>query len=247
MIMKIDIWSDVACPWCYLGSTRLNDALSRFPHADQVEVIWHSYQLDPTLPEHYDGTTTDYLSAVKNIPTEQIGEMHQRIADLGAAENLSFRFDEGVVANSWKAHRLIQFASAQDRAAETSARPTLADRAEHALFVAHFEDAKDIGDVEVLVAAAESAGLDSEAARNAITSDADDDRIRTDVQTAQAMGAQGVPFFVFADKWAIPGAVDTALFEQALQQVWDETQPQPLVKSMLGDVQTGEACGPEGC
>lgn len=245
--MKIDIWSDVACPWCYIGSTRLNEALSRFPHADQVEVTWHSFQLDPTLPEHYDGSEPDYLSRVKGMPTEQVEQMLGQVTELGAQHDLAFRFADTVVANSWKAHRLIQFASAQDRAAESRTRPRIADRVEHALFVAHFEDGKDIGDVEVLVAAAASAGMDADSARAAVTTDEHDERIRDDVRTAQEMGASGVPFFVLADKYAIPGAVDTAMFEQALQQVWDETRPQPLVRNFLGETQSGEACGPDGC
>lgn len=245
--MKIDIWSDVACPWCYIGSTRLNDALSRFPHADQVEVAWHSFQLDPTLPERYDGSEPDYLAQVKGLPTEQVEQMLGQVTELGAQHGLDFNFENTVVANSWKAHRLIQFASAQDRASDSTTRPRAADRVEHALFVAHFEDGKDIGDTEVLVAAAAAAGLDADAVRAAVTTDENDDRIRADVRTAREMGATGVPFFVLADKYAIPGAVDTAMFEQALQQVWEETRPQPLVKDFLSESEVVEACGPDGC
>lgn len=245
--MKIDIWSDVACPWCYLGSTRLHDALSRFPHAEQVQIAWHSYQLDPSLPEHYDGTETDYLSQRKGMPAERVREMHAQMTELGTADGLAFAFDDVVVANSWRAHRLIQHAGELDRADEQGTGPSRAERLEHELFVAHFEQGRDIGDVEELVRVAESAGLDAEAAREAVTTEEFDDRIREDVQAAQMMGAQGVPFFVLEDQWAIPGAVETTAFEEALASVWEKTHQAPTPVSIIGPTATDGACGPDGC
>ena len=116
--MKVDIWSDIACPWCYIGKRRFESALAEFPHRDEVEVVWHSYQLDPNLPEHYDGTEAEYLSTRKGLPAAQLRQMFEHVTEQAAGEGLSYDFDSLVVANSLRAHQLLHLAKVSGAANE---------------------------------------------------------------------------------------------------------------------------------
>jgi len=215
--MRIDIWSDIACPWCYLGLTRLAKALDGFEHAGRVDVRLHSFQLDPGLPEHYDGSEAEYLAASKGLDLATVHQMTARVAEAAAEDGLTYDFDALVVANSRRAHRLLQLAG------RTSGQA--AWDLELALFTAHFTDGQDVGDTETLVRLAESAGLDARAARDALDSEELDDAVTADILSAGELGIQGVPFFVLAEKYGISGAQPTEFFATALRQVWDELEP----------------------
>ncbi|MBO1269213.1 DsbA family oxidoreductase [Arthrobacter cavernae] len=230
--MKIEIWSDVACPWCYIGKRRFETALADFPHKDSVEVQWRSYQLDPSLPEHYDGTELDYLSTRKGMAPAQVSQMFDHVAQQGKGEGLNYRFDNVVVANSFTAHRLIHLAAAFG----------LQDEAKERLLSDHFEHGKDIGSQEYLTSLGTELGLDAVELGELFTTDKYADAVRKDIAEARAIGVTGVPFFVIDRKYGISGAQPAELFAQALDQAWQETNPLVTVGSS-----DAEACGPDGC
>lgn len=241
--MKVDIWSDIACPWCYIGLTRFERALAAFEHAEGVEVTLHSFQLDPSLPEAYDGTETQYLAQRKGMPEASVREMFGHVAQAAASEGLTLDFDTLKVANSRRAHRLLHAAA--------SVSPAIAWELKRALFRAHFTDGESISDPDVLVRLAGETGLDTEVARAAIESDERDHEVAADIDAARQMGISGVPFFVLHDKYGISGAQPFEVFEQALAQVWAEAHPKPAFETLtipgLKQDATGPACGPEGC
>src|SRR4051794_2069820 len=233
MIMKVEIWSDVACPWCYIGKRRFEAALDNFEHKDQVEVHWRSYQLDPTLPEHYDGTETEYLSQMKGLPQDQVRQMFAHVKAQAAGEGLAYDFDRIVVANSFTAHRFIHLASEHGLGAE----------AKETLLSGHFEHGEDIGDVDYLVRTGVGLGLDEAEVRKALEGTRFTDEVRADIAEARALGVTGVPFFVLDRKYGISGAQPAEVFGQALAQAWAERSP----LTVLSGSADGPACGPEGC
>jgi predicted DsbA family dithiol-disulfide isomerase len=233
MIMKVEIWSDVACPWCYIGKRRFETALENFEHKDQVEVHWRSYQLDPTLPEHFDGTETEYLSQMKGLPEDQVRQMFAHVTAQAAGEGLAYDFDRIVVANSFTAHRFIHLAKEHG----------LGTEAKEALLSGHFEHGEDIGDVDYLVRTGAGLGLDGAMVREALENGRYADEVRADIAAARAVGVTGVPFFVLDRKYGISGAQPAELFSQALTQAWAERSP----LTVLSGSADGPACGPEGC
>jgi predicted DsbA family dithiol-disulfide isomerase len=242
--MKIEIWSDVACPWCYIGKRRFEAALSEFPHRDSVEVTWRSYQLDPSLPEHYDGTELEYLSTRKGMAADQVSQMFDHVAAQAKGEGLDFRFDRIVVANSFKAHRLIHLAAAHG----------VQDAAKERLLSGHFEQGKDIGSTEYLTSLALELGLDAAEVAELFASDKFAEDVRQDFADARALGISGVPFFVIDRKFGLSGAQPVETFRQALEQGWQEAHPLVMVgagsnANTAGNAAEGDgaACGPDGC
>ena len=244
--MKIEIWSDVACPWCYIGKRRFEAALAVFPHRDSVEVQWRSYQLDPSLPEHYDGTEIEYLSTRKGLAPAQVAQMFEHVAAQAKGEGLDFRFDNVVVANSFTAHRLIHFASAHGKQ----------DAAKERLLSDHFEHGKDIGNREYLTSLGLDLGLDAGELDELFTTDKHADDVRRDTAEARALGISGVPFFVIDRKYGLSGAQPAETFSAALEQAWQESHPLVMVNAAGaegGEAPSGQdgpaagACGPDGC
>jgi predicted DsbA family dithiol-disulfide isomerase len=233
--MKIEIWSDVACPWCYIGKRRFEAALAGFPHRDAVEVKWRSYQLDPTLPEHYDGTELEYLSTRKGMAPAQVSQMFDHVTEQAKGEGLNYRFDQVVVANSFTAHRLIHLAAQHGQQ----------DAAKERLLSDHFEHGKDIGSAEYLTALGQELGLNTDEVAELFSTDKYADDVRFDFEEARALGITGVPFFVIDRKFGLSGAQPAETFTAALNQAWQETNPLVLVSA--GDGNSGEACGPDGC
>ncbi|MGX1162510.1 putative DsbA family dithiol-disulfide isomerase [Arthrobacter sp. SLBN-100] len=230
--MKIEIWSDVACPWCYIGKRRFETALASFEHRDSVEVKWRSYQLDPTLPEHYDGTELEYLSTRKGIPAHQVSQMFQHVTEQANGEGLEYRFEAVVVANSFTAHRLIHLAAVHGKQ----------DEAKERLLSDHFEHGKDIGSLEYLASLALDLGINKDEAEELFTTDKYADDVRFDFEEGRALGISGVPFFVIDRKFGLSGAQPAETFTAALNQAWQAANPLVLVNSTDGD-----ACGPDGC
>jgi predicted DsbA family dithiol-disulfide isomerase len=235
--MKIEIWSDVACPWCYIGKRRFETALSAFPHRDSVEVQWRSYQLDPTLPEHYDGTELEYLSTRKGLAPAQIAGMFEHVAAQAKGEGLNYRFDDVVVANSFTAHRLIHLAGAHGQQ----------DAAKERLLSDHFERGLDIGNREYLTSLGLDLGLDAGELSELFSTDKYADAVRQDFEEARALGISGVPFFVIDRKYGLSGAQPAGTFSAALDQAWQESHPLVMVAAAGSGGAAGEACGPEGC
>ncbi|MCC3302708.1 DsbA family oxidoreductase [Arthrobacter sp. zg-Y895] len=235
--MKIDIWSDIACPWCYIGKRRFETALARFPHRDEVEVHWHSFQLDPSLPDHFDGTEVEYLSERKGIDPEQLAGMLDQVTVQAAGEGLSYDYDSLVVANSFSAHRLIHLAKAEGGL-------KTADAAKEALLSAHFEKGMNIGSADDLLEIGTGIGLPADRVKAVLASDEYADAVRTDIAQARSLGISGVPFFVLDDKYGISGAQPADLFASALEQAWQESHPLVHLTPKSAD---GPACGPDGC
>ncbi|OJX94803.1 MAG: disulfide bond formation protein DsbA [Micrococcales bacterium 73-15] len=229
--MKIDIWSDIACPWCYIGKRRFERALAAFEHRDEVEVVWHSYQLDPTLPEHYDGTEAAYLATRKGLPEEQVRQMFAHVAQQAAGEGLDYDFDALVVANSMRGHQLLHLARENG----------VADQVKEALLRTHFVEGGDIGDEEVLVRIGVAAGLAEQDVRDELASGSRIPAVRADVAEAAALGIQAVPTFVLDMTYAVSGAQPSEVFATALEQAWAASRPR------LQQLADGDACGPDGC
>jgi predicted DsbA family dithiol-disulfide isomerase len=230
--MKIEIWSDVACPWCYIGKRRFESALAQFPHRDSVEVEWRSYQLDPSVPEHYDGTELDYLSKRKGMAPEQVKQMFAHVTQTAKDEGLDYHFDNVVVANSFTAHRLIHLAATHGKQ----------DLAKERLLSDHFEHGKDIGSQEYLTGLGAALDLPAGEVAELFTSDKFTEEVTMDINEARAIGVTGVPFFVIDRKYGISGAQPAELFAQALNQAWQDANP--LIPVGSSDA---EACGPDGC
>lgn len=229
--MQIDIWSDIACPWCYIGKRRLETALADHPQRDDLQVTWRSYQLDPTLPEHYEGTEADYLASRKGMPVEQVREMFGHVAEQAAGEGLAYDFDRLVVANSARAHELLHLA--KDRG--------VADAVKEALLSGHFEHGLDIGDVDSLVRVGVDAGLDEGEVRSALADGRYKAAVAADIDMARQIGVTGVPFVVVDMKYAVSGAQPPELFREVVDKALAERTPAVQV------VQSGDVCGPDGC
>lgn len=210
--MKVDIWSDVRCPFCYIGKRKFEKALEKFPHKDKVEVTWRSFQLDPNLKTDESLNLYDYFAELKGISREQGKQMNDRVKEIGKEVGLTFNFDNSVVANSFNAHRLIQLAKAKGAGAE----------AEEQLFRVHFTENKNIDDKTVLLQVGRAIGLDEKELNTVLSSDAYSGEVRQDEQQARSIGVRGVPFFLFQDKYAVSGAQQPETFLQILNRTWEE-------------------------
>ncbi len=211
--MKIEIWSDIMCPFCYIGKRHFEAALKEFPHADKLQIEWKSFQLDPTIPKMDERVDVyQYLADKKGMSLEQSKSLHQNVIQMAKNAGLEYNFDIAVVGNSKDAHRLIQFAKTKE----------LGDQAEEALFKAYFTDGKNMADLNDLVEIGTSIGLEPQALKTILESDAFAYEMTQDIQEAQNIGVQGVPFFVFDRKYAVSGAQPVEAFLQTLEKVYSE-------------------------
>jgi predicted DsbA family dithiol-disulfide isomerase len=210
--VKIEIWSDVVCPWCYIGKRRLEHALGDFEHADEVEIAWRSFQLNPDTPVGTAVPTSEYL--VRRFGP-QASQMTGRVAALGREEGLDLDFDAALTVNTLDAHRLLHLA----------ADLGVGDAAKERLLRAHFTEGADLSDPETLVRLVGEAGVDPDRAREVLAGTEYADAVRADIELAQAFGASGVPFFVIDRKYGISGAQPAETFLQALRTAYaEETQ-----------------------
>lgn len=208
--MKVEIWSDVRCPFCYIGKKKFETALQQFEHKDQIEVEWKSFELDPTLQTRTDINVYDYFAEIKGMPRSQAVEMFDHVTNSALEVGLNFNLAESVLANSFNAHRLIQFAKCNG----------LGNEIEEELFRLHFIEAKNIDDNEVLFHAGKAIGLQDEELKKVLTTDAFTDDVKLDQLAAQQIGIRGVPFFVFNEKYAVSGAQSPAVFLETLEKAW---------------------------
>ncbi|SHE62623.1 DsbA family oxidoreductase [Pedobacter caeni] len=209
--MKVDIWSDVRCPFCYIGKRKFEAALAEFEHKDAIEVEWHSFELDRNTVTLLDKSSEEYLAERYGKSREWAAESHQHVTDTAAEVGLKFHLDKSIVANSFNAHRLIQLAKSKGRG----------DEMEEALFKAHFTDGKNIDDQADLTEIAKEAGLDVADVTTVLNSADFTDEVRYDEKTAEDIGVRGVPFFVFNEKLAVSGAQPAETFLGALKQAWE--------------------------
>ena len=211
--MKVEIWSDVVCPWCYIGKRRFETALAQFEHNDQVEVIWRSYELDPHAPRDIEESLYKTLAQKYGTSVEQAKSMTQRIVNLGEQEGLDYNFDIARSGNTFDAHRLIHFAATHHLQGQMKER----------LMRAYFTEGQPVGDIETLVKLATEVGLDADEARAVLSSDAYANEVRADEKRARMFGIQGVPFFAIDEKYGISGAQPTEVFSEVLEQAWSSS------------------------
>ena len=213
--IKIDVWSDIACPWCYIGKRNLESGLAvaaQSADAPVVEVTYHSYELSPDTPVDFDGSEIDFLAGHKGMPAEQVKQMLENVTGVAANAGLEYNFDILKHTNTVKAHELLHFAK------EQGVQPEMKER----LMRAYFSARSHGGRVEDLAVLASEVGLDADATREALTSGRFTAAVRADQAQAQAYGINGVPFFVIDGKYGVSGAQPAEAFTQILQQVWEE-------------------------
>jgi len=222
-MMKVEIWSDVVCPFCYLGKRKFEKALEKFPHKDEVEIIWHSYQLDPNIRHTPGMNIHEYLAGRKGMSVEDARKMHSKMAERVKESDLHYDFDKIIPANTFDAHRLLQYAKSKG----------MQDLAEERLFHAYFTEGINIGDKVALENLAEEIGLDKLDAATMLEGDQFTEEVQRDLYEAHSIGVQGVPYFVFQDKYAISGAQASEMFLGALNQTWKETQQTEKIETSL--------------
>lgn len=232
--MKVEIWSDVMCPFCYIGKRRFEDALQQFENKEEIEIEWKSFQLNPDLETNTAINIDQYLADVKGWTIDHARDLNAHVTQMAAEAGLTYNFDKAVVANSFKAHRFSHLAK----------KNGLGIEAEEQLFKAYFTDGKNIDDVNTLVELGKEIGLDTTEVKEALESNAFADEVKHDIAEAQYLGIKGVPFFVMNNKYAVSGAQAVPVFEQTLQKAyaeWQNEHPKPKF-----EVIEGESCGPDG-
>lgn len=232
--MKVEIWSDIMCPFCYIGKRNMEAALKQFDEAEQIEIEWKSFQLDPTLPQVATDNQEEYLSKRKGFPVEQIKGMLENLTQTAKQAGLDYHLENSVIVNSFNAHKLIQFAKTKG----------LGDQAEERLFYAYFTEAKDIANLEVLTQLGTEIGLDETELQTAFTENQYTEKVNHDIAEAKAIGVTGVPFFVFDRKYAVSGAQPPQAFLETLEQSFGEWKEKKPFKKL--NVSEGESCGVDG-
>ncbi len=232
--MQVEIWSDIMCPFCYIGKRRFEKALAGFEGAENIEVVWKSYQLDPNQEDIPGISINQYLAERKGWTVAYAREMNKYVTDMAAGEGLVYDLDKAVVANSFNAHRLIQMAKTIDKG----------DAAEEAFFIAYFTEGKNINDPNVISEIGVALGL----AANDIAAMLDSGKYVNDVRAEAAeagmLGAKGVPYFVFNRKYAISGAQAVESFTQVLNTAfadWKNTQAEKIE-----NIASGDSCDVDG-
>ena len=210
--MHIEVWSDVVCPWCYIGKRRLEAAIRNFDHGDEIQVSWRSFELNPDSPQRDELPLEELLAEKYGMSLDEARAANERVSNLAAAEGLDYHLDRAHSANSFNAHRLIHLAATYGKQAAMKER----------LLRAHFTDGLAIGHTDVLVELGTELEIDSREIRKMVESDRFAGDVRSDEAMAQSYGISGVPFFVIEKRWGVSGAQPTELFLQAIGQAWNE-------------------------
>src|SRR5699024_8896236 len=231
--MRIDIWSDVRCPFCYIGKHKFEKALEKFPHKEEVNVVWYSFQLDPNIKTNPEMSDAEYLAKAKGLSKAQVNQMLKGAEEMGKEMGLNFNFDQTKVANSLNAHRLIQLAKAKNLANET----------EEALFKSHFEEGKNIDDKMTLKEIGKSVGLKEEDLDRMLFTDEYKEQVEDDQLHAGEIGVRGVPFFVFVKKYDVSGALPVEAFLAVLHKTWEEYKGKENPNIIVNE---GKSCDTSG-
>jgi predicted DsbA family dithiol-disulfide isomerase len=237
--MIVEIWSDIVCPWCYIGKRRFESALAHFEHADQVEIRWRSFELDPNAPLQHPGTMAEHQASRSGSTLEQAAADLAGIDRLAAAEGLKLNLARTEKANTFAAHRLIHLGYEKDAATGAAVKEALLD--------ACFDRLHLVSEPEVLLNVGLRAGLDHAEIASVLDGDRYADEVRADEAQATALGCTGVPFYVFDRAFAVSGAQNSATFSTALQRAWERSHPlievvAPSPKSAGGMVCTDDSC-----
>lgn len=233
--MRIDIWSDYACPFCYIGKRRLEHALSQFPDRDKVEVVFRSFQLDPNARTDETRDIHEILAAKYGMTRDKAKATNAQLAEQAQGVGLEFNFDTVQSTNTFDGHRLSHFAATKGKA------PQMTER----LLRAYFTDSLNLGDRKVLAELAAEVGLDQAEVTAVLESDAYRDQVNADIDAARLLNITGVPFFVFNNKYAVSGAQPGPVFTEVLDTVWAEEQNTPVLQ-VVGKPQS-KAADADGC
>jgi predicted DsbA family dithiol-disulfide isomerase len=235
--MQVEIWSDVMCPWCAVGKARFEQALEAFPHRDEVEVRWRSFELDPDAPEQKDGEYVELLASKYGTSRDEAQRMIDTMTATAAAEGLDFHFQRVRPGNTFDAHRLLHLA------ADRGLQHELKDR----LLTAYLTEGETVGRAEVLQRLASEVGLDDVEVKEALAGDAYADAVREDERQAMAYGIRGVPFFVLDGRYGISGAQPADVLGQALAQAHAASRPLEMVGDAGEGHDHGDACADGSC
>lgn len=233
--LKVQIWSDVMCPYCYIGKRRIEGALAQFEHKDYVEIEWKSFQLDASFIASPNGNIVDHLAVKYGKDKTWAQEMVDNMTQNAKNSGLDFHFEKAILANSHNAHRLLHLAK----------KYNLGNELKEQLLKAYLTDGKDVNDIETLSKLGQEVGLEKAIVEEVLYSEAYSDAVKKDILEAQQIGVQGVPFFVLDNKYAISGAQPQEMFLQALQQTWEEGAFAPKVT--LVNTTEVDSCGIAGC
>ncbi len=232
--MRIEIWSDIACPWCYVGKRNLEAALADFDHADEVELVWRSFELDPSAPYEREGAYAGHLAAKYRSSPEDAQAMIDRMAETGAAAGVELRFDRVRSGNTFDAHRLLHHARHRGAGGAMKER----------LMRAYLTEGVLMSDVHELRRLAVEVGLDEDEVVAVLSAETYAEDVREEESTAHDLGAGGVPFFVVDRRFALGGAQPPATLLQVLQQAWEAGHP--TLTTVPADA-PAPGCGEDGC
>lgn len=233
--MLVEIWSDIVCPWCYIGKRRFEAALDRFEHADAVEVRWRSFELDPHAPFRRAGNMAEHLAAKYGMSVEEAQDRLESLNRMAAGDGLDYDLARTQGGNTFAAHRLLHLAYEQDSATGAALK--------EALLKAYFVDLRPISEPDVLAEVGVSVGLDRAEVVQLLESDRFAGEVRRDEAEAAALGCTGVPFFVFDRSFAVPGAQDPETFLATLRRAWERSHPAMETVSLAD----GAACTDDSC
>jgi len=231
--MNVEIWSDIVCPWCYIGKRRFEAALARFAHRDAVTVVWRSFELDPHAPRRHPGTLDDLLARKIGATRAQAVALNAQVTTLAAAEGLAYRLDRAQPGNTFDAHRLLHLA------AERGLQEAVKER----LLQAYFTEGLPIGEADSLVQVVAEAGVDATEARAVLAGEAYAAAVRADEQRAVALVISGVPFVVVDERYGVSGAQSPDMFLDVLEQAWAAARPLALI----GDADEASTCDGDRC
>lgn len=232
--MKIEIWSDIACPFCYIGKRKIEKAIAKFPQGDKLEIEWKSFMLNPDQITQPEKSSQEYLAEVKGWSLEQTKEITANVSNMAAQEGLEYRLDKTVVANTKKAHRILHLAKTAG----------LGDEMKESLLKAYFTDTLNIDDDAILRDLGTKLGLEEKSILEVLSTDKFKNEVDQDIYESRQLGVKGVPFFVLDRKFGISGAQPDEVFDQTLEKAWSEYEKtNPVLNMAEGD---GEACGVDG-
>lgn len=231
--MKVEIWSDIMCPFCYIGKKKFETALAQFPHKDKIEIVWKSFQLMPELEPGKVNNIEKILVEKRGISPEQARAMNAQVAQAGKQLDIAFNFDKALVVNTLTAHRFTHFAKAYGKQNE----------AEEVLFRSYFTDGKNVEDHTVLITLGKEIGLDTGVLKTALEDGSYAEDVQKDIYEAQQLGVRGVPFFVFNRKQAVSGAQEPSAFLQALETTFTEWRKENPETAF--EVIQGKTCTPD--
>lgn len=219
--ISVDVWSDIACPWCYIGKRRMETALKEFsatPGAPQVKVTYRSFELAPDTPPDFTGSEVDFLVSHKGMPENQVRQMLDQVTQVAAAEGLAYNFDDLQHTNTLRAHELLHFAKSHGKLAELKER----------LLKAYFIEGLHVNDLDTLATLSAEVGLDRTEALAALTTRRHSADVQADIAQAHGFDITGVPFYVIDGKYSISGAQESPVFVSALTQAaTDRDAPGP--------------------